>query len=222
LFGASLILLLIFTLLNYSDQLANIEFWQYFLVIFPVILAILYYGLPTGGTQKYSLRNSGWLKPFVIAYVWTSTTCLYPVLLRQLEIDAFHFTITNQLAFHCFRQFIFISITAILFDIKDYKDDFNRELKTLVVRLGVNRTVSFVIIPFIIAGVALDLYYTDSYQSHFWTSIICIIPYLVMLWLSINLLQHKSIFYYLVMIDGLLLLKAVVDVTGFMIYKRMI
>lgn len=222
LFGGLLIVLISITLFHYGDQIGSIELWQYLLISLPVLGALLYYGLPVGGPQKLSLRYSGWFKPFAIAFVWACIVTIYPVFFRQIESASFHFDFTRQLFLIFCRNFIFISLIAILFDIKDYKDDYNNNLKTFIVRLGPNKTLGYIIAPLLICGVILELAYTDLYQPHFWTVIVTLIPYLLLLWIAITVLHRKSIFFYLLQIDGMLLVKAACGITGFLIFKKLI
>ncbi len=209
-------------LYDYGNQLENISVWQYFVISLPIVGAILYYGLPMGGLHKMSLRYTGWFKPFAIGFVWACVVTFYPLFFKQLDSSAFQFEITNQLQFIFGRNFVFISLLCILFDIKDYKDDYNMELKTFVVRFGKQKTLAYIITPLLILNGVLDFFYTDIYQPHFWSSVIAIIPSCFIFWISISLLQHKSIFFYLLKIDGMLIIKAACDIIGFLIFKKMI
>lgn len=222
LFCGILSLVCVKILYDFGNQLENISVWQYLIISLPIAGSILYYGLPMGGLQKVSLRYTGWFKPFAIGFIWACVVTFYPVFFKQLASTNFKFELTNQLQFIFVRNFLFISMLCVLFDIKDYKDDFNVDLKTFVVRFGKHKTLSYIIIPFIIINGVLDFLYTDIYQPHFWSSIVAIIPSCLIIWISISLLQHKSIFFYLLKIDGMLIIKAACDVIGFLIFKKMI
>lgn len=219
-FCSLLVLTIIKLFFDYGNQLENIPVWQYIIISFPIAGAIFYYGLPMRGLHKLSVRQTGWFKPFAIGLVWACVVTFYPIFFKQLASSTFRFELTNQVQFIFVRNFVFISLLCILFDFKDYKDDYNKNVKTFVVRLGKNRTLAYIIIPLILLNGLLDFFYTDIYQPHFWTSIIAIIPSCLIFWISVSLLQHKSIFYYLLKIDGMLIIKAACDMIGFLIFKK--
>lgn len=220
--GGLFVVLSLITGLQYVDQIASITIWQYLLILLPVFGALLYYGLPVRSSQKFSLRNTGWFKPFAIALVWACVVSIYPVFFKKLETQTFNFEFTKQLCFIFTRNFIFISLIAILFDIKDYADDYNKDVKTFVVRFGANKTLAYIIVPLLVTGVILELVYTDFYQPHFWTVILLLLPYFLLLWIAISVLNHKSIFFYLLQIDGMLVVKAICGIAGYLVFKKMI
>ena len=109
---------------------------------------------------------------------------------------------------------MFVSLLSILFDIKDYATDSNQLLKTFVVKNGLRKTIFFIIIP--LAFVGLGSYLIYGIANHFRTEKILLnsLPFIALLLVSWSMKKRKSIFYYLVVIDGLMLLKALCGIVA--------
>src|SRR5664279_1244242 len=59
---------------------------QYWLIVLAMLLsAIFYYGLLPYSFFKLNLRNTGWIKAFVIGFVWSCSVSLLPIIVLQLE-----------------------------------------------------------------------------------------------------------------------------------------
>lgn len=101
-----------------------------------------------------------------------------------------------------------------MFDLKDYEDDSNQQLKTFVVRYGLKKTIFFVLTPLLLIGVVSLL--TFAHFRHFKLIILLfnLIPFILMLGVAWTMLRHKNILYYLIVIDGLLLVKALCGIAG--------
>jgi len=102
---------------------------------FPSVAA-WYYGINSKRFRKYNLRQIGWLKPFVIGFVWAGTVTVYPVLFYTLEHNM-HYAPTLVGSLLTLKNFMFISVLCIMFDIKDYSMDYNQQIKTFVVKTGI-------------------------------------------------------------------------------------
>lgn len=183
-------------------------------ILFSVpIVSVLYYGNAFFPIIKLNLRNTGWLKPFVIGFVWSITVTLYPAMFHQWEHNLhYHFDyITFWLLI---KNFMYISVLAIMFDIKDYEDDANRGLKTFVVRFGLTKTVSFILLPLTIIGLVSFSYFayvTDMGLSRY---LFNLIPFILLLIVAYSMYKPKPIFYYLAIIDGLMLVKGLCGIVG--------
>ena len=183
------------------------------LLVFPLV-AIGYYGLG----YCFNLRNNGWTKPFVIGFVWAGIVTLYPVLFQALEAH------TNfELNFRCVvllcKNWLFIAILCVLYDIKDYAVDANLSLNTFVVQKGLRKTIFRLVIPMVIIGFALFILYACN--SHFPLGRILIntIPFGALIIVSYTLLKRKSLMYYLGVVDGLMLLKAFCGTLAIIFFK---
>lgn len=179
--------------------------WILFL-IFPVI-ALLYYGVEQGQFARYRLRNIGWLKPFVIGFVWAGLVTIYPIMFYNIENETNY--IPNLIGLFLFiKNFMFVTVLCIMFDIKDYAADHNRQLKTFVVKAGLRKTIFLILIPLCIAGLGSFLYYAVTRNFSNEKILLNVIPFLLLILVAYSLHRRKSILYYLIVIDGLMLVKA--------------
>ena len=106
------------------------------------------------------------------------------------------------------KNWMFCTINAMMFDFKDYADDSNKQLQTFVVRFGLQRTVSYVLIPLTLIGMLSVFVFTSYRHLGLVPMLILQFPLLLMLLVSYSMYRQKSIFYYLIVIDGLVLIKA--------------
>jgi hypothetical protein len=180
--------------------------------IFPLVSAA-YYGF-SFGKHAIVLRNVGWLKPFIIGFSWAGMVTVYPVLYyRMTHGDHYEPTVIGALLF--IKNLMFVAVLCIMFDIKDYAMDYNLQLKTFVVKIGLRRTIYYVIIPLCAAGLAFFVAYAIYRGFHPLRITFNVIPFLAAIAVGHSLHLRRSILYYLVIIDGLMLLKAVCGITGY-------
>lgn len=118
------------------------------LMLFP-IAAILYYGdiLKVGA----SIRQFGLLKPFIVAFVWAGAVTIYPAVIAASGLEQVS-VLNGEVLWFFFKNLMFIASLCILFDIKDYADDANANIKTFVVRFGLRKTLYRLVLPLIILG----------------------------------------------------------------------
>ncbi len=182
---------------------------QYWLIIVCMFLAaILYYGLLPHSFYKLNLRNTGWVKAFVIGFVWACSVSLLPVI--ALQLDKGFTYIDTFLAIGLFiKNWMFCAVNAIMFDLKDYEDDSNHQLKTFVVRFGVNNTIFFMLMPLVLIGIFFMLAFARYRHFTFWPVLFNLIPFLLLLIVTWSMQRQKKILYYLVVIDGLVFIKAI-------------
>ncbi|MCW3116913.1 MAG: hypothetical protein JWM28_995 [Chitinophagaceae bacterium] len=194
----------------------------YWLILFIIpASALLYYGLLPQSFLMLNLRNTGWVKSFVIGFVWACCVNLLPLVL--LKIEQGHFTAEPVLVLWLFiKNWMFCTVNAIMFDMKDYADDANRQLKTFVVRMGLRKTIFVILYPLLIIGVISMAAFAWSRHFGYVTFLFNLIPFICLLIVAYSLHRRKSILFYLVVIDGLLLVKALCGIAGthFLIHTR--
>ena len=106
--------------------------------------AFLYYF----DTKKYpwlNLRSYGILKPLVIGSIWAGVGVYAPFLYLKLSDQAYKGMAHMPILF--ISNALYISIIAVLFDIKDFESDANKQMKTLVVRMGLTKTINWIVLP---------------------------------------------------------------------------
>ncbi len=185
------------------------------LLVFP-LTAVLYYGVQMPTFKRYNLRDTGWLKPFFIGFVWAGAVSVYPVLFVDLAKGTiYRFGLFKLLLF--IKNFMFITVLCIMFDIKDYADDHNSELKTFVVHLGLRKTIFYILLPLCVLGLGVFLGY--AFVNHFplLRIVLNTIPFVLLIFVAYSMYQRKSILYYLAVIDGLMLVKAICGSLGILL-----
>ena len=207
--------ILLFQNINAITALTNAE-WVY-LLIFP-LTALLYYESISPKNPTHNLRSIGWLKPFVISFVWTGVVSIYPVVFNSIEKGR-HFELSWLEQMFFLKNFIFISILCILFDIKDYAADHNSLLKTFVVRLGLRKTLYYIILPMSLLGFLSFISFTIFRDLPLSRILINSIPFILLIIVTWSMQRRKSILYYLAVIDGLMLIKAACGIIGVLVFK---
>ncbi len=186
-------------------------------LIFPLVAA-MYYGSASPNRPTYNLRNNGWLKPFVIGFVWAGAVTIYPVFFSSIEQQSDYVPdLVNILLF--IKNFMYITMLCVMFDIKDYAADHNRQLKTFVVRYGLRKTIFSFIIPLSFVGLLTFILYAELREFPLFRILINTIPFILLIIVAWSMHRRKSILYYLAIIDGLMLVKAVCGIIGISLIK---
>ena len=198
----------IFYLQLIGKNLLKSTLLEWFLyLIFPTV-ALAYYMFENKTLSKFSLRNIGWLKPFVIGLIWAGLTTVYPILAKGLE-DGHHFKITERLILLTLKNTMYVGLLCIMFDFKDYRIDYQQKLNTFIVKLGLRKTVFNILFPLILLGLSTFIVYALSQDFSFEKILLNTIPFVLLVMTAISLQRRKSIFYYLIVVDGLMLVKGI-------------
>lgn len=210
-----ILLLLMFN--GLQPNLPQMPYWVWLICLVFGLLGAFYYGGIRPGKSKWVLRKNGLLKPLLIAWVWAGMVSFSPILFYDINHLSTHSLqpITWVLFF---KNWIFISILCILFDIKDYATDFNLQLKTWVVQFGLRKTLFSILLP--MATVGLGAYWWLAFSLHFsiYRIVFNSIPFVLLIIVAYSMHQRKSILYYLAIIDGLMLVKALCGIAGMIVF----
>ena len=195
------------------EVILQINLLQWALILVFPLVAALYYGSAAPHRATHSLRNNGWLKPFVIGFVWAGAVTVYPVLFGSIE----HRTVyapdwVSVLLF--IKNFMYITMLCVMFDIKDYAADHNHQLKTFVVRYGLRKTIFYFIIPLSLVGLGTFILFALLRNFPVLRILINTIPFILLIIVAYSMHRRKSILYYLAIIDGLMLVKAICGSIG--------
>lgn len=185
------------------------------LLVFPAVAA-LYYGI-NHRSFRIKLRNIGWLKPFIIGFVWAGLVNFYPVVFHNIT-EGTDFAPGPTGVFLFVKNFMFVTVLCVMFDIKDYATDKNQQLKTFVVKAGLRKTIFLILIPLSLAGLASFLAYGFAKGFSVGKLLLNTIPFLLLVAVAYSLHRRKSIFYYLIVIDGLMLIKAGLGITAMLLF----
>ncbi len=194
-----------YILYTYWQELWHIPVNQLLSLLLTPLAALFYYGLSF--LPEYNLRRIGWLKPFVIGFTWAGLITIAPVVFYELTHKSQQ-GMSTMGWWLLLKNFMFISVLCIMFDIKDYASDSNRNIKTFVVKKGLRYTIFSIILPLSIAGLISLLIFGTF--NHFPLSriLLNILPFIAMIIVSYALKERRSIFFYLFIIDGLMFFKA--------------
>jgi len=194
-------------LIHYYYLLHRVKLFEWMLIfIFPLVAA-LYYGINVLSV-KYNLRKIGWLKPFIIGFTWAGFVNVYPVL---------YYCITNNTSYEpnffsfllFLKNMMFIAVLCIMFDIKDYASDSNDSISTFVVRIGLRKTIFFVLLPLSLLGLFTFWGYAFTHQFLAGKILLNTIPFVLLIATCYSLRKRRALLYYLIIIDGLMLVKAI-------------
>ena len=188
-------------------------------ILFCVLLALgsfLYYF----DTKKYptlNLRSYGIAKPFVIGSIWAGVGVYAPYLL--LKLSGLQYASMAHVTILYISNALFISMLAVLFDIKDYETDANKQMKTWVVRMGQTKTINWLLIP--ISSLVLLATLRYAFLHHFtgYQILLNTIPLIMLISVSYQMHQRKSILYYLAIIDGLIVVKAACGIIATLLFS---
>ncbi len=213
----SIILTIIFITKN-KEGILSMPLHHWLLLVIMAIAGLLYYGLLPKSFFNIKLRNTGWLKAFIIGFVWACCANLLPFIVLRIEKGFYHVDIT-LLMWLFVKNWMFCTVNAIMFDIKDYADDSNLQLKTFVVRFGLRNTIYFILVPLMIIGLLSFIIF--AYIRNLNTSVFFfnLLPFLGLLALALSMQKPHKILYYLIVIDGLVFFKALCGIAGMQLIK---
>ena len=189
-------MILSFLQLDTSTQIAAI----------PAGVITILYSIPfvKESNKMVRLREIGFLKVFLIAFVWAYTsTVMVQLHLFGEVMDVRH------LLLHFTANFFFIVAITVPFDIRDMQPDRQAGIQTLAVRLGERKTrwlaygclSVYWLLNFARFGGQLTDIYTIS------DTIITLVGFFVIYWAG----KDRNEYYYLGVLDGFIILKFVVD-----------
>lgn len=209
----------IYLLVTYFKNLHYISIAQLFPVAIVGIIATLYYGVSLGKNIRINVRDTGWIKPFIIGLVWATAVSYVPILWYEVA-HGVHYEFSWFNIWFLGKNFMFISLLAILFDIKDYIADHNKKLKTFVVRIGLKKTIFYIIIPLTALGFISFMGFAFLRHYHPVRILINSIPFILLLIVAWSMQKKRSILFYLTIIDGLMVVKAACGIAGILLTAK--
>lgn len=212
-FGVVIAFILLLYLKNNFHQITLFSLFEWItLLIFPSV-ALFYYGLELKLFKTFNLRNIGWLKPLVIGFTWAGLTTIYPIFYDAI-LNHTHYLPDSVAGFLFLKNCMFITILCILFDIKDYAMDYNAQLKTIVIKIGLRKTLFYLIIPLCLIGLSSFYFFAMLHHFSLVRIIINTVPFLLITLVAYSMSSRRTIFYYLIVIDGLMLIKALCGIAA--------
>jgi 4-hydroxybenzoate polyprenyltransferase len=143
---------------------------------------------------------------------------VYPLLFHQVETGNMY--PLSFLSFWFFaKNWMFITVLCIMFDIKDYAADYNRRIKTFVVQAGLRKTIFYIIIPLCLLGFISYIIFVSIHHFPLTRILFNCVPFILLIIVAYSLHRRKPILYYLAVIDGLMLVKAACGILGVLLVK---
>lgn len=208
----------IYLLVRYYHGFTIIPWSQWLIALLFPLAAAFYYDIPLLRVFSLNLRRTGWMKPFIIGFVWAGVVTIYPILWKEIESGTLYpFAIMT--GWLTVKNWMYITILCIMFDIKDYASDSNHHVKTFVVRVGLRKTIFNIIIPLVIMGLASLILFALLMNFKPLRVLLNIPPFLLLLAVSYSLQWRRNILYYLTVIDGLMLVKALFGILASVLVK---
>jgi len=211
-----IMVLIIFLTLFWENLITASILTLTMLMAFPLI-AVLYYGAESSAFGRFNLRQLGPLKPFIIGFVWAGSVTVYPVLFSNIENSVpYQVTLMGSLLF--LKNFMFISMLGIMFDIKDYANDHRQSLGTFVTRTGLRKTIFTILVPLSVLGLGTFITYGITRDFSAMKIMLNTIPFIFLMAVAWSLAKRRSILYYLIVVDGLMVVKAVCGTMAMMYF----
>jgi 4-hydroxybenzoate polyprenyltransferase len=134
----------------------------------------------------------------------------YPILFARLQYG--HQTPLSLFPILLFvKTLMFVAVLAILFDIKDRDIDQRLGLSTVVTLVGPERTLFQVSLPLTVLGIATFLSYATMQHLTIPRVLLVLSPFGLLMAGIVSLTRQRTVLYYLVVVDGLMLAKALLD-----------
>lgn len=211
-------------ILRYFEALKTVPLSWWIIFTAVPLLGALYYRGPLW-KNRFALRSVGWLKPLVIGLVWTGLVFVYPILfsgiqsLEQRTTEAHFLGVigSDQYVFATLlflKSVLFITLLAILFDAKDMMTDSIHGVQTFMVRMGLRQTLFYLVLPLSLLGLLIFLSYNVLQDMSAWRMLMVSLPFILLIPAIFSLRRERPLWYYLVVIDGLMLVKALCGIAA--------
>lgn len=167
----------------------------------PLAILTLFYSIPVSHKMKniFRLREIPYLKVFLIAFIWSSSTVLIPV----IQIN-FAFSKVHVIEMFLERFFFILAIT-IPFDIRDIEDDKEAGLKTIPMLLNEGKSLYISYISLLIFFL-ISIFHYQSPNYDFIILALSISAFTTFLFLKVKKIRNLTYYHYGVL-DGTMLLQ---------------
>jgi 4-hydroxybenzoate polyprenyltransferase len=187
------------------------------MVAFPLIAG--WYTFAPGFLGIKTIRQTGWIKPFIVGLTWAGWVTIYPVIIWNVQTGLNPSFSLLSLFLLWLQNFLFFSINAIIFDIKDYRTDSYYHLKTYPVILGIKDTFRFIVIPATFLNLIVFFLFQSQKNFSFLQIAIQLIPYALLIFVIAKYHKGRNVLYYLAVVDGLVFLKATCGILSILFKK---
>lgn len=189
------LLVILFLIASAAAGLLSLSFpFKFILWFAPAALLALAYFFP-----QTQLRGIVLLKTLVVAFVWTCTTALMPLLL----ISDFQFSEISRTVL--LENFLFIFPLCLIFNVRDIEGDRQAGVQTIPIIYGVKFTIG-VCLAFFVLFSALSFFSSQLHEFRIGLLISAVVSAGLILFAS----EKRSDYYYSLWVDGMILLQTIV------------
>lgn len=170
-------------------------------------LLALAYSYPIIPWKSKSIRQVGWLKMASLAFIWSFTTVILPVMMLDNATNSSY--PLSKIITLFINRFFFIAALGLLFNINDYEEDKEDKIKTMAVLLGPSESLywgKWVSTGINILAGLLLVYYFGLYQPAIIAAII--LPPVLIFFSFHNFKFSTEEAPFVLRYDGLMIIKA--------------
>jgi 4-hydroxybenzoate polyprenyltransferase len=169
----------------------------------PLAILTFFYSFPVSGKRNYflRLREVPYLKIFLIAFVWSATTTLLPVIDAGAKIMETHVILLFV------ERFFFVFAIAIPFDIRDMQSDCDAGIKTIPMLINRNKALLLSYLS-ITVSFLISLFHYRMQNNWFIIEALSISLLITYLFLKLQYFRKLSRYYYHIL-DGTVLLQGI-------------
>jgi 4-hydroxybenzoate polyprenyltransferase len=173
------------------------------LTFLPLAILTFLYLVPGSENKNYffKLREVPYLKIFLIAFVWSASTIILPVIQAGEEI------FNRQVLLLFSERFFFIFAIAIPFDIRDMKADRDAGLKTIPILIDQNKALVLSYLSLLLCFL-ISFFHYQMQNEWFVIEALCISLITTYLFLKLQFFRNLNRYYYQIL-DGTLILQGV-------------
>ena len=168
---------------------------KFLLWFIPIVIIALAYFFP-----QTQLRSITGVKTFIVAFVWTCVTAVFPLLLIS-GFDLSAFVYDNTVIF--LQNFLFIFPLCVIYNVRDIDADRKSGVKTFPVVYGLKVTIAVCLISLILFSALVIL--SPSFRDF---KAMLLLSAAVSAALLLFASGKRSDYYYTFWIDGMILLQA--------------
>lgn len=199
---AALLMLISKTILDHP-QLLKLDYTTIIILTCSFVFSILY--------NHTNFKKQGMLKSLVIAFVWTILGGYMPVYFNTAIDTGVTQPILTQVLY-LVQLFLFIFLLAVLFDIKDMKKDQMSQIQTIPIQIGLMHIQHRLVSPILLLSIVIDLFLAEQFHYNVLAWVIQGIFYFVVYRSAILAIKEEVIAKSILLIDGLMILKAVMSI----------
>lgn len=186
-----------------------LPFLTFILALFGFLLSLLYLYPIRLGIINLQIRNIPLVKNLLLSIIWGIVTVLIP--LSVFKHQEFYSVLTLELFF---KRFFFILALAIVYDIRDFKQDSRNNLHTLPVTIGISKSKFIALLSLLVFVILIMLHESVITEQHpfAWNTLNVAFYFSILITAIIVLLARleSKKYYYALLLDGTMIMQFII------------